>query len=57
MQNTETKDVSGKVMKELNPDEAKLIDELRIFDYGRAVIFKDNDKCIRVEEIIKSKKL
>jgi len=67
MQNTQTQNVTGKVtvreelgenliLTELTPDEYELFKELRTFQYGRAVIFKENGDCIRIEEITRSKK-
>lgn len=48
---------SDLILTELTPDEAKLIDELRTFQYGKVVIFKDHNQCVRVEEVRVSKKL
>ena len=50
-------DVTGMVTMELAPDEARLIAELRTFCYGRVIIYKDNGKCVRMEEKTVSKKL
>lgn len=50
MQNTETKSVTGKVMKELAEDEACLIDELRLFQHGDAIIQKQYGVITLIKE-------
>ncbi len=57
MDNTETKNVTGKVMKELTEKEAHLIDEMRTIPYGRFVVFMENGQPVRMEEPRESKKL
>lgn len=39
MQNTETQKVTGKVMMELSDKEAHLIEELRSFLFGKALVY------------------
>jgi hypothetical protein len=57
MQKTETKSVTGKVMKELTEKVAKLIDRIRLIPYGRITVIMENGRPIRTEKGIQSEKL
>lgn len=57
MQNTSTQKVTGKVMMELSEREAKVIEHLRAFAFGKIIVHQENNQPVRIEEIRENIKL